>query len=148
MLLCPISPVCTLAGEEGKYRVMGLCIHSFSPPQVSPCALPSSAGCPNQTASWLKLSFKNILPPPSSPTGKAPSPKGLRGPNVRATLMRGFVCVIYRQSETMSVGHRVRLSLKQSPETLYSDLMNAFRQSNTVFYCIPFLVCLKILERV
>lgn len=48
----------------------------------------------------------------------------------------------------MSVGHQVRLSLKQSPETLYSDLMDAFRQGNTIFYCIAFLVCLKILESV
>lgn len=40
-------------------------------------------------------------------------------------------------------GHWVRLSLKQSPETLYAELMDDFRQSNAVFYCSPFLVCLK-----
>lgn len=79
---------------------MGLCIHSFFPPQVFPCAVPSSAGCPNQTASWLKLSSKNTLPPTSSSTGKATSPEVLRGPNDSATLMRGFMCVTHRQSET------------------------------------------------
>lgn len=97
--LCPISSVHTLSGEE-ESRVLGLCIHTFFPTHVLPCAIPSSAGCPNQTASWLKPSFKmhHYLPP--FLLEKLPSPQVLWGPDITAALMRGFMCVIHRQSET------------------------------------------------
>lgn len=92
--------------EKGKGTGLRDCAFALllSPPRVFPCVIPSSAG----SQVGLKLPFKNIPPPSSSPTEKNPSPcfKFCWVLNVSDILIRVFMYLISRQIE---IGTWVRL---------------------------------------
>lgn len=97
MFLCSISPVHSLAEEQEGYGV----VHSlFFPSSCIPLCYSFRCWLSKSDYKLVKAIFQNTSPPPLSPTAKTPSAKVLWGPDVSATLLKGFMCVIPRESET------------------------------------------------